>query len=73
MRCGIVMRLVAPVVLLTLNAGAQAQTTPSGANMTFFVTSVGSGKGADLGGLEGADRHCQTLAAAAGSTKQWRA
>jgi hypothetical protein len=42
--------------------------------MTFFVTSVGSGKGADLGGLEGADRHCTTLATAAGATgKTWRA
>jgi hypothetical protein len=36
-------------------------------DMTFFVTSVGSGKGGDLGGLEGADRHCQTLAQAAGA------
>ena len=44
------------------------------ADMTFFVTSVGSGKGADLGGLEGADRHCTTLATAAGATgKTWRA
>ena len=33
---------------------------------TFFVTSVGSGKGGDLGGLAGADRHCQDLAAAVG-------
>jgi hypothetical protein len=42
--------------------------------MTFFVTSVGSGKGADLGGLEGADRHCQSLASAVGAGgKQWRA
>jgi hypothetical protein len=42
--------------------------------MTFFVTSVGSGEGADLGGLEGADRHCQRLAEAAGSQgKTWRA
>ena len=42
--------------------------------MTFFVTSVGSGKGADLGGLEGADRLCQALAQAAGATgKTWRA
>jgi hypothetical protein len=63
--------LLAPLALLS--PGAQAQTAPGGANMTFFVTSVGSGKGADLGGLEGADRHCQTLAAAAGSTRQWRA
>ena len=42
--------------------------------MTFFVTSVGSGKGADLGGLEGADRHCQDLAQAAGAgNRTWRA
>jgi len=32
--------------------------------MTFFVTSVGKGNGADLGGLEGADAHCQSLAKA---------
>lgn len=42
--------------------------------MSFFVTSAGPGKGADLGGLAGADRHCQTLAAAAGAGhKTWRA
>jgi hypothetical protein len=41
---------------------------------TFFVTSAGPGKGADLGGLEGADRHCQTLAQAAGAGgKTWKA
>src|SRR4051794_17775727 len=44
------------------------------ADMSFFITSAGPGKGADLGGLEGADRHCQTLAAAAGAgNKTWRA
>ena len=43
-------------------------------SMTFFVTSIGSGKGADFGGLEGADKHCQTLAAAAGAGgKKWQA
>src|SRR5260221_11813949 len=43
-------------------------------NMSFFVTSVGSGKGGDLGGLAGADAHCTTLAQAAGSTgKTWHA
>jgi hypothetical protein len=43
-------------------------------SMTFFVTSVGSGKGADLGGLNGADAHCQQLAQAAGAGgKTWRA
>ena len=42
--------------------------------MTFFVTSVGTGNGANLGGLDGADQHCQKLAEAAGSTDQtWRA
>ena len=42
--------------------------------MTFFVTGVGSGKGADFGGLAGADKHCQTLAAAAGAgAKTWHA
>src|SRR4051795_8696832 len=41
--------------------------------MSFFVTSAGSGKGADLGGIAGADRICQTLGTAAGSTKTWHA
>ena len=42
--------------------------------MSFFVTSAGSGKGADLGGLAGADAHCQKLAAGAGGgAKTWRA
>jgi len=42
--------------------------------MTFFVTSVGPGKGGDLGGLEGADGHCQSLAQAAGAgVRPWRA
>jgi hypothetical protein len=42
--------------------------------MTFFITSVGLGKGADLGGIEGADAHCAALAKAAGSKfTNWRA
>ena len=42
--------------------------------MSFFVTSVGLGKGADLGGLDGADKHCQALATAVGAgNKTWRA
>ena len=42
--------------------------------MSFFVTSSGSGKGADLGGLAGADRHCQALAQSAGAgNRVWRA
>ena len=44
------------------------------AEATFFVTSTGSGKGADLGGLTGADQHCQHLAQAAGlGAKTWHA
>jgi hypothetical protein len=61
---------VASAILLAACAGMPG----SGGSMSFFVTSVGTGKGADLGGLAGADRHCQTLAAAAGSNgKVWRA
>ena len=47
---------------------------PSRSGTSFFVTSAGSGKGGDLGGLAGADRHCQSLAGAAGAgNRQWRA
>jgi hypothetical protein len=53
---------------------AACATPPSSGPMSFFITSVGSGKGADLGGLAGADAHCQKLASAAGSgAKGWRA
>lgn len=56
------------------SAAAQAQSDTSPSDMSFFVTSVGSGEGADLGGLEGADRHCQSLAQAAGAgARTWRA
>ena len=45
-----------------------------GNSMSFFITSEGSGNGGDLGGLEGADRHCQALAQAAGAgNRTWRA
>ncbi len=61
-------RLCALAVLL---AGcASAPSNP----MSFFVTSTGSGKGADLGGLAGADAHCEKLAASVGAGgKGWRA
>jgi hypothetical protein len=53
---------------------ACATVEPGPGNMTFFVTSVGPGKGGDLGGLEGADRHCQSLAKSAGAgNRTWRA
>ena len=54
-------------------AGSASQKV-EGQGMSFFVTSVGLGNGADLGGLEGADRRCQSLAAAAGAgNRTWRA
>jgi len=66
--------MIASVGMLALVSSAQAQQQPQSPGMTFFVTSVRSGKGGDLGGLEGADRHCQTLAQAAGAgSKTWRA
>jgi hypothetical protein len=43
-------------------AGAQTQFPPQSPNMTFFVTSAGPGKGADLGGISGADELCQRVA-----------
>ena len=64
-------RAVVSLVLVLGGAGL-AQADP--AKMTFFVTSEGKGKGADLGGLEGADAHCTALAQAAGSKRSdWRA
>ena len=60
--------LLAAVLASALPAHAQQ------GDMSFFVTSAGLGKGADLGGIEGADRHCQALAEAAGAGgKTWRA
>lgn len=62
--------ILTSAMLLPVGAGLRAQQ----AEMSFFVTSVGLGKGADLDGLEGADRHCQQLAQAAGaSSRTWRA
>ena len=61
---------LAACLALLFAAPAQAQQ----ANMSFFVTSVGPGNGADLGGLAGADKHCQQLAQAAGAgAKIWHA
>ena len=61
-------------VSLAPTTGQAQQPPPQSPNMTFFVTSAGLNKGADLGGLEGADRQCQALAQAAGAGgKTWRA
>lgn len=66
------------IVLAAATAATLAIAAPAIAQdattMTFFVTSVGAGDGANLGGLEGADAHCAKLAEAAGSTgKTWKA
>jgi len=54
--------------------GGQGGGQPPKQPLSFFVTSVGPGRGADLGGLTGADAHCQALAKAVGSgNKTWRA
>ena len=62
----------AAVVLMALTPSlGSAQQAPT---MSFFVTSVGPGRGGNLGGLLGADRHCQMLAMAAGAgNKTWHA
>ena len=61
-------------VLLLTGLGLTAAVQAQQAGMSFFVTSVGNGNGADLGGLDGADAHCLALAKAAGSTAaNWRA
>jgi hypothetical protein len=65
--------VAAAIGAVTLLASC-AQMAPSTGPMSFFVTSVGSGKGGDLGGIAGADAHCQRLATAAGAGgKTWRA
>lgn len=62
------------VILSVSTVHAQQASEEEAPPMTFFVTSVGLGNGADLGGLEGADAHCQSLAETAGSTGMtWRA
>jgi hypothetical protein len=65
--------VVATAVAAAVVLGACA-TGPGASPMSFFLTSAGPGKGADLGGLAGADAHCQKLATAAGAGKRtWRA
>src|SRR5580704_11475941 len=64
----------AALAALALGGAAQAQEATQSPNLTFFVTSAGPGKGADLGGLAGADAHCQRLATAVGAgNKTWHA
>ena len=65
---------VAGFASLAASAAFAQQTPPQFPDMTFFVTSKGGPDGANFGGLEGADKHCQTLATAAGAgAKTWHA
>src|SRR4029079_1328748 len=73
--------LIIATLALGVTSGVNAQQPPpappplpQAPSMTFFVTGAGLGKGADLGGIEGADQHCQTLAQRHGAGgKTWRA
>jgi hypothetical protein len=73
--------LIVAALAFGVTSGVSAQQQPAAPpqlpqapNMTFFVTGAGPGKGADLGGIEGADAHCQALAARHGAGgKTWRA
>ncbi|MCZ8543290.1 hypothetical protein OOJ09_03805 [Mesorhizobium qingshengii] len=68
------MRRLLLVAATAITAATAGTALSQDAKMSFFVTSVGSGKGADLGGLKGADAHCASLAEAAGVTgKTWHA
>jgi len=62
------------IALAAANVSTLSAQDSDATAMSFFITSVGSGDGANLGGLAGADAHCAELASAAGSRgKTWRA
>ena len=67
-------RLIMTLAVTTLSACAISTPEAPDTSMSFFITSVNPGKGADLGGLAGADAYCSDLADAAGVTgKTWKA
>lgn len=71
-RIFIVLPMLVVFLVMSGNSNFAQQADPE--PMTFFVTSVGLGDGANLGGLQGADAHCQSLAAAVGrGNASWRA
>ncbi len=64
----------ASICVAAVVAGTASIAQAQQGSMTFFVTSTGTGKGADLGGLDGADAHCAALAKAAGAkATNWKA
>ena len=67
-------RTIGALAAASLAVAGCATPEPYPQGMTFFVTSAGPGRGADLGGIEGADKHCQSLAQAVGAGgRTWRA
>ena len=65
---------IAHTLVAALACGFAVAALADGADMSFFITSTNGGKGADYGGLAGADKHCQALAAAAGAgARTWHA
>jgi hypothetical protein len=79
-RTSLVLALAASALVVAACAGgfsnpfSSKSTAASGNPMSFFITSSNPGRGADFGGLAGADKHCQDLATAAGAGgKTWRA
>ena len=68
------MRNILAVLTVASCVAYAAPASAQNAKMGFFVSSVGSGQGGNLGGLAGADKHCQALAAKAGAgNRTWRA
>ena len=68
------MRKTLTLFVVALCTAVTAPVSSQGQSMSFFVSSTGSGSGGDLGGLAGADKHCQALAAKAGAgDRMWRA
>jgi len=68
------MRLALFVILVLVSVSVSSPAQAQQPSLTFFITSAGPGKGADLGGLDGADRVCQALAQAVGAgDRTWRA
>jgi hypothetical protein len=65
---------IAAIPVLSQQPPAAPKPAPPKQPMSFFVTSVGSGNGGNLGGLSGADKHCQALATAVGAgDRTWHA
>ncbi|HSV25649.1 MAG TPA: lectin, partial [Xanthobacteraceae bacterium] len=74
MKTNLQLSILAATAFVSLGAVVNAQQIQQAPDTTFFVTSEGPGKGGDLGGLAGADAHCQALAGRIGAgSKTWHA